>query len=157
MIEFDWSKLTTIDSNPVTPDTNGYNLETGGLICNQTNQKNGYKRLRVDGTVTTLKKPVTKLVTDNRSNTADVTTVTGVTSFKDKERLWSYQFLSQRTSNFEIFGAKFSFLLVNLSTLCLFLFMIAKTRLPFHSLPVSVLMFFKLRWCAILLYPKPPS
>ena len=56
MIQFDWSKLTTIDSNPVTPDTNGYNLETGGFICNQTNQKNGYKRLRVDGTVTTLKK-----------------------------------------------------------------------------------------------------
>ena len=40
MIQFDWSKLTTIDSNPVTPDTNGYNLETGGFICNQTNQKN---------------------------------------------------------------------------------------------------------------------
>ena len=64
MIQFDWSKLTTIDSNPVTPDTNGYNLETGGFICNQTNQKNGYKRLRIDGTVTTFKKPVTKLVTD---------------------------------------------------------------------------------------------
>ena len=55
MIQFDWSKLITIDSNPVTPDTNGYNLETGGFICNQTNQKNGYKRLRIDGTVTTLK------------------------------------------------------------------------------------------------------
>ena len=91
MIEFDWSKLTTIDSNPVTPDTNGYNLETGGLKCYQTNQKNGYKRLRVDGTVTTLKKPVTKLVTDNRSNNADVTTVTGVTSFKDKERLYAFE------------------------------------------------------------------
>ena len=91
MIEFDWSKLTTIDSNPVTPDTNCYNLETGGLICNQTNQKNGYKRLRVDGTVTTLKKPVTKLVTDNRSNNADVTTLTGVTSFKDKERLYAFE------------------------------------------------------------------
>ncbi len=91
MIEFDWSKLTTIDSNPVTPDTNGYNLETGGFICNQTNQKNGYKRLRVDITVTTLNKPVTKLVTDNRSNTADVTNVTGVTSLKDKERLYAFE------------------------------------------------------------------
>ena len=91
MIQFDWSKLTTIDSNPVTPDTNGYNLETGGFICNQTNQKNGYKRLRIDGTVTTLKKPVTKLVTDNRSNTADVTNVTGVTSLKDKERLYAFE------------------------------------------------------------------
>ena len=91
MIEFDWSKLTTIDSNPVTPDTNGYNLETGGFICNQTNQKNGYKRLRIDGTVTTLKKPVTKLVTDNRSNTADVTNVTGVTSIKDKEGLYAFE------------------------------------------------------------------
>ena len=91
MIEFDWSKLTTIDGNPVTPDTNGYNLETGGFICNQTNQKNGYKRLRFDITVTTLNKPVTKLVTDNCSNTADVTTVTGVTSFKDKERLYAFE------------------------------------------------------------------
>ena len=87
MIQFDWSKLTTIDSNLVTPDTNGYNLETGGFICNQTNQKNGYKRLRIDGTVTTFK----KLVTDNRSNNADVTTVTGVTSFKDKERLYAFE------------------------------------------------------------------
>ena len=58
MIQFDWSKLTTIDSNPVTPDTNGYNLETGGFICNQTNQKTGYKRLHFDITVTTLNKPV---------------------------------------------------------------------------------------------------
>ena len=90
MIQFDWSKLTTIDSNPVTPDTNGYNLETGGFICNQTNQKNGYKRLRVDGTVTTLKKPVTKLVTDNRSNNADVTTVTGVTSFKERAAILEF-------------------------------------------------------------------
>ena len=87
MIQFDWSKLTTIDSNPVTPDTNGYNLETGGFICNQTNQKNGYKRLRIDGTVTTFK----KLVTDNRSNTADVTNVTGVTSLKNKERLYAFE------------------------------------------------------------------
>ena len=91
MIQFDWWKLKTIDSNPVRPGTNGYNLETGGLICNQTNQKNGYKRLRVDGTVTTLNKPVTKLVTDNRSNTADVTNVTGVTSLKDKERLYAFE------------------------------------------------------------------
>ena len=91
MIQFDWSKLTTIDSNPVTPDTNGYSLETGGFICNQTNQKNGYKRLRIDGTVTTFKKPVTKLVTDNRGNTADVTNVTGVTSLKDKERLYAFE------------------------------------------------------------------
>ena len=34
---------------------------------------------------------VTKLVTDNRSNNADVTTVTGVTSFKDKERLYAFE------------------------------------------------------------------
>ena len=91
MIQFDWSKLTTIDSNPVTPDTNGYNLETGGFICNQTNQKNGYKRLRIDGTVTTFKKPVTKLVTDNRSNTADVTNVTCVTNYKYQERINAYE------------------------------------------------------------------
>ena len=88
MIEFDWSKLTTIDSNPVTPDTNGYNLETGGFICNQTNQKNGYKRERIDRTVTIFNKLVTKLVTDNCSNTADVTNVTNI---KDKERLYAFE------------------------------------------------------------------
>ena len=91
MIEFDWSKLTTIDSNPVTPNTNGYNHDTGGFVCYQTNQKNGYKWLHFDITVTTLNKPVTKLVTDNCSNTADVTNVTGVTSFKDKERLYAFE------------------------------------------------------------------
>ena len=57
----------------------------------QTNQKNGYKRLRFDIIVTTLNKPVTKLVTDNCSNTADVTNVTGVTSLKDKERLYAFE------------------------------------------------------------------
>ena len=91
MIQFDWSKFTTIHSNPVTPDTNGYNLETGGFTCNQANQKTGYKRLRIEENVTTLNKPVTKLVTDNCSNTADVTNVTGVTSFKDKERLYAFE------------------------------------------------------------------
>ena len=91
MIQFDQSKFTTIHGNTVTPDTNGYNLETGGFTCNRTNQKTGYNRLPIDRNVTTLNKPVTKLVTDNCSNTADVTNVTGVTNIKDKERLYAFE------------------------------------------------------------------
>ena len=91
MIQFDWSKFTTIHGNPVTPDTNGYSLETGGFQGNRTNKINGYKRLRIDRTVTSLKQAVTKMVTDNCSNNANVTNVTGVTSIKDKERLYAFE------------------------------------------------------------------
>ena len=98
MIQFDWSKFTTIHGNPVTPDTNDYSLETGGFQGNRTNKINGYKRLRIDRTVTSLKQAVTKMVTDNCSNNADVTNVTGVTSIKDKERLYAFE---ERAAIFE--------------------------------------------------------
>ena len=45
----------------------------------------------MDRTVTNLKQPVTKLVTDKCSKTGDVTNVTAVTNIKDKERLYAFE------------------------------------------------------------------
>ena len=98
MMQFDWSKFTTIHGKPVTLVTNGYVQEPEGLRCNRTNGKSGYKRLRIAGGVTIIEEPVTKLVTDNCSNTADVTNVTGVTNINDKERLYAFE---ERAAIFE--------------------------------------------------------
>jgi hypothetical protein len=85
MMQFDWSKFTTIHGKPVTLVTNGYVQEPEGLRCNRTNGKSGYKRLRIAGGVTIIEEPVTKPVTRKGSNTEDVTGVTDVTTIKDNE------------------------------------------------------------------------
>ena len=59
MMQFDWSKFTTIHGKPVTLVTNGYVQEPEGLRCNRTNGKSGYKRLRIAGGVTIIEEPVT--------------------------------------------------------------------------------------------------
>ena len=85
MMQFDWSKFTTIHGKPVTLDTSGYVQEPTGFRCNRTNGKSGYKWLRIDGGVTIIEEPVTKPVTRKGSNTEDVTGVTDVTTIKDNE------------------------------------------------------------------------
>ena len=91
MMQFDWSKFTAIHGKPVTLVTDGYVQEPEGLRCNRTNGKSGYKWLRVAGGVTIIEEPVTKPVTRKGSNNEDVTGITGVTSLKNKERLYAFE------------------------------------------------------------------